>query len=104
MLYYQVKETSDARQLFRTSVICSGAAYLIGLKGDNSGVNLVATIAFAVLLAPEMTPFATSLALLLNLTQYHCQIELWSFAVLQALTIGLGGAYELIVLSDYGNR
>ena len=71
VLYYQVKETSDARQLLRASVVCSGAACLVGLKGDNSGVSLVATIAFAVLLAPEMTPFATSLALLINLTQYH---------------------------------
>ena len=71
VLYYQVKETSDARQLIRASVICSGAAYLVGLKGDNSGVNLAAAIAFSVLLAPEMTPFATSLALLFNLTQYQ---------------------------------
>ena len=51
-------------------MICSGLAYLIGFKGD-SGVNLGAAMAFAILLSPELTPFATCMALMLNLDQLH---------------------------------
>jgi hypothetical protein len=94
--------------LLRASAVCSGFACLIGFRGDFQ-ISLCAAIVFMILIAPEQTPFATCLALLLNLSaksgsQVETVTELWPYMTLQILTLGLGGTYELIVLSDYGNH
>lgn len=66
-----------------------------------------------VLLSPELTPFSTAIALIVNLairqeiasTQQQQPQCFWWYYMLQGLLIvGLGAAYEMVVLSDYGNK
>ena len=70
VLYLLAKQINKERQLLRASLICSSLAYLIGLK-DDTGVNLGAAIALSIMLSPELTPFATALALMFNLDQFR---------------------------------
>jgi len=95
---------ADTRQLMRAMLVVAGLAFIFGIK-DAQSLALCPLMVLAVLLTPEMTPFLTALALVCNMAvrvQTETPLTQWWYLVSQVTLILLGGAYERLVLSDYG--
>ena len=62
-------------------------------------------LAMMYLCTPDLTPFSTAIALIVNLAIKQ-ELESWSpwYPVNQLALICLGGAYERIILSDYFSK
>ena len=90
--------------MLRAFLVVSSLAYYIGIK-DLSTLALYPMLPLVFFCSSDLTPFVTAITLMINLTLKQ---ETGGFSIqyliTQSVIIALGGTYEMVVLSDYGDR
>ena len=94
-----------AKQLLRACLIASCFTFIFGFKDSPVVMAACPLLTMMYLLTPDLTPFATATALIVNLAIKH-ELQSWLpwYSVHQLALICLGGAYERIILSDYFSK
>lgn len=101
---YLLAKNLNCHQLVRAVLLIASLTYLFGFK-DYPKLAISPLLSFAILLSPEMTPFISAIALMVNLSIRHqtaTPLTQWWYLALQTIIVTCGGTYERIVLSDYG--
>ena len=97
---------STTQQLLRAAVCVATLSYvLIAAAAPQSPLSMQPLIGLSAVLLTDLTPFVTAILLMLNVgTRLHADygnVMVWYY-VMQVLTVAIGGAYEVLILSDYG--